>query len=255
MLRFKHSGNAGDVIYALPAIRALCNNAQTQAHVFLQTDQPNILYPGATHPLGAVRLNTAMLRALTPLIEYQSYVSEVTQYQNEDLDYDLDKFRELPLNPTCGSIPRWYLALLNTGCNLAEPWLEARRRKEFTRHIVMARSSRYRNPNLNFSFLRMYPNVIFVGVEEEYHELRASLPNLGYYAVEDFLELADIIKSCRVFIGNQSLPFAIAEGLKAPRILEPCLFAGNVIPTGENAYDAYTQDQLERLVHNLAKGF
>ena len=52
----------------------------------------------------------------------------------------------------------------------------------------------------------------------------------------DFLEMAQLIQQARIFIGNQSLAAAIAEGLKAPRIIdlpiEPC----NAFPIGPKGY-------------------
>ena len=34
--------------------------------------------------------------------------------------------------------------------------------------------------------------------------------------------MAQIIKACKFFIGNSSLGYDIAEGLKVPRLLEAC---------------------------------
>ena len=81
--------------------------------------------------------------------------------------------------------------------------------------------------------------------------MKQSIPHLKWIQVNDFLELAGIIAGCKLFIGNQSFPFSIAEGLKVPRILEVYYKAANVIPEGENAHDFYFQEHLEELVSRL----
>jgi len=53
--------------------------------------------------------------------------------------------------------------------------------------------------------------------------------------------MASKISACDLFIGNQSMPFAIAEGLKVRRILEVAPAVPNVIPEGGEFYEAYFQ--------------
>ncbi len=66
--------------------------------------------------------------------------------------------------------------------------------------------------------------------------------------VSDFLQLAQLIAGSRLFIGNQSLPFAIAEALKVNRLLEVYYKAPNVAVSGRNGYDFCFQQQFEYLV-------
>jgi ADP-heptose:LPS heptosyltransferase len=76
------------------------------------------------------------------------------------------------------------------------------------------------------------------------------LPRLHYAECSDFLQLARVVKSARLFIGNQSFPYALAEALKVPRILEVCPLYPVVTPTGDNAGEAFFQASFERLVRN-----
>jgi len=55
-----------------------------------------------------------------------------------------------------------------------------------------------------------------------------------------------------LFIGNQSMPFAIAEQLKVKRILEQHYLCPNVIPQGGECYVYQTNDQLKNII-NLIK--
>jgi hypothetical protein len=135
--------------------------------------------------------------------------------------------------------------------SLSEPWLIAPKDSTMYSAIVIARSHRYRNPHINYNFLQKYSNVFFVGVEEEFLDMKSSLPNLKYKPVNDFLEMATLINSCKLFIGNQSFPFSIAEGLKVNRLLEVYYKSPNVIVEGKGAHDFLYQPQFEKTVEHL----
>jgi len=243
LLNFKHSGNAGDIIYSLPAIKAVGGG-----NIFLNINRPLDLYHGASHPLKNVMLNREMVELLKPLLLKQGYINEVELYENQHIDCDLDGFRTMEMNLSMGNISRWYVPIIGQDITLHLPWIDCERR-EF-KGIILARSSRYNNPNLQFRFLENYP-VKFIGLKSEYQEMKKRIRNLEYLPVSNFLEMAEVIKGAELFIGNQSMPFAIAEGVKVNRILEPCLFAQNVIPSGGTAIEVYNQEQFESAVKSL----
>jgi hypothetical protein len=62
-----------------------------------------------------------------------------------------------------------------------------------------------------------------------------------------------LLNSCKLFIGNQSSTFAIAEGLKIKRMLEVFNTCPNVIPMGANGYGYINQHGFETLL-NLIYG-
>jgi hypothetical protein len=66
--------------------------------------------------------------------------------------------------------------------------------------------------------------------------------------------MASIISGSKFFIGNQSFPFSIAEGLKAKRVLEVYYRAPNIIVEGANGFDFCYQPQFEKIVANLFNG-
>ena len=113
------------------------------------------------------------------------------------------------------------------------------------------RSLRRQNSLINFNFLNSYKNVLFVGLENEYQDLNKSIKNLKFYDCEDFFELASIIKSSKIFIGNLSFGFALAEALKVPRLLESRPDFPLVYPNGEKAFEFYFQEHFEELFKKL----
>ena len=53
------------------------------------------------------------------------------------------------------------------------------------------------------------PDAIFIGTDDEYE----SFGHGEHVRAADALELAATISGASIFVGNQSLPYAIAEGL------------------------------------------
>lgn len=250
-LHFLHDGNAGDIIYSLPSVREARKITGAPVHLYLRLDQPHGIPSHYTHPLGGVMLNQQMFGMLHPLLTDQPYLEDCHVYAGQRIDIDLNAFRESGIFLDRGNIARWYNYLTGLHPGLSEPWLRATPDARSAGHIVIARSSRYRNPYINYSFLRQYERVLFLGVESEYQDIRKSIPDIEWVRVKDFREMAGIIAGARFFIGNQSLPFSIAEGLKVNRILEISVEAPNVLPEGGNAFDFYFQHHFEWLVNEL----
>jgi hypothetical protein len=63
--------------------------------------------------------------------------------------------------------------------------------------------------------------------------------------------MASIIKGSKLFIGNQSLGFAIAEGLKVARILEVFYGKNNCHPQSENGHvgNSINLEMIERYIN------
>ena len=88
-----------------------------------------------------------------------------------------------------------------------EPYLENIGNHQLKNKIVIIRSKRRRNYLINYNFLKNYNDLLFLGLEDEYEELKKDIPNLEFFDCKDFLEMAEIINSCKLFIGNLSFGF------------------------------------------------
>ena len=77
------------------------------------------------------------------------------------------------------------------------------------------------------------------------------IKNLEFHDCKDFLEMASIVKSSKFAIGNSSIVFPIAEGLKVPRLLEACPHFPAAQPHGANAFDFYFQSHFEKWFRHL----
>lgn len=248
VVSFKHSGHLGDIIYAIPTMFSLA--VEKKINLYLNINQTIEL--NEKHPLGNVSLNKKSISLLKPLLLAQPQFSLVEEYNSHKMiDYDLDLFREFPLGFDKGSISRWYFNVFATTYDLGKPWLSVSPDTSMNNKIVIARSIRYNAPLIDYSILNNYDNLVFVGLPEEYEIMKVSIPKLKYQKTSDFMELASVIAGAKFFIGNQSSPFALAEALKVPRILESYYLCPNVIPEGPNAYEFSFQPQFEHLVKKL----
>jgi len=232
---FFHSGDFGDIIYALPAIRALGGG--------------KLIIGPSTHWKTRLQMTPEHVEIMRPLIALQPYIHgfEFSATVPPEIDVNLNQFRE-------------YLIvehdLIRNGArrlNLAESHLytfklpldEGDRawlivdQPEVMPHlpVIIHRSARWRNYDFPWDKImaRHAHHAVFVGLESEHKNFIAEWGDLPYRPTNDFLELARIIAGCRLYIGNQSLPYAICEGLKHDSILEVWSEGPNCLFNRKNA--------------------
>ena len=240
-INLSHSGHLGDLIYALPIIKELSKTKT--CNLIVKVNQP---YNGQyfKHPSGNIMISERSFNMLLPLLKEQSYLNSVTVYTNQTIDVDLDFFRDLPISNQFHSF-RWYYHLVGKQADMTLPYLDVKPHSTIKDKIVIVRTFRARNVFIDYSFLKHYDNLLFLGTKDEYEDLKQSVPNLEFYDVKDFLELAQIIKSCKFYLSNQTFAYAIAEGLKVPRLLEAYPDYPVMFPTTTNGADFYFQEHFE----------
>jgi hypothetical protein len=247
-IKFKHSGNTGDIIYSLSVIKEICDKQKAKAVLYLFLDKPST-FTDKSHPVGSVMLNQVMFDMLKPLLESQPYILDVFDVKKEEnamVDIDLDKFREEYKNLSAGDIRMWYGNFLNYQIDMSAPVLSVL--QEQNDYIVINRTQRYNNPLIDYSIIdKLNKKVFFVGTETEWKVMNTHF-RCEHYKVSNFLEMAKLIAGSSLFVGNQSMAFAIAEQMKHPRILEQYFNAPNVIPQGGTYSVFHTQQQFESII-------
>jgi hypothetical protein len=220
------SGDVGDIIYSLATIKALGVEL-----VYLNYN-PKYKLRG----VGQTKFNEKTALMIKPLIESQPYIKEVKFYDGEKVDYNLDLFR------MCGDLTYQNLcrSMLKTfgvdPIEMTKQWLFVEPKKSMP--VLINKTERYLNPDVDWNaFIQSYGELMgFVGIESEYqnfiNEYKVDIP---FFPTKDFLELAELISGCSLFIGNQSSPYAIAEGLKKDVIQVVCDECPNCIFPRENA--------------------
>ena len=250
-ISFLHYGHLGDIINSLPVIKELSKNKKCSLYIQKDKKIPDHV-ASKDHPFGDIYLSEKSISKILPLLKEQKFLNKVGIHNNEEIDVDLNFFRELSLNFNIDSV-RWYSHITGVHPNLIDSYLDAPKNERFKDYIVIMRSLRRQNKFIDYSFLNSYEKIIFIGLENEFENLKKTIKNLEYYNSKDFLELASIIKNAKIFIGNLSFGYALAEGLKVSRLLESAPNFPLVYPNGHNAYDFYFQNHFENLVKKLFK--
>ena len=190
---------------------------------------------------------------LYPLLEIQPYLSKVQVLENDLVDIDLDYFRNLPINFNIDSV-RWYSHITGIGPDLNLPYMfKVNKNNKYSNHIIFLRSLRRQNDHITYNFMDQYENLLFIGLYDEYLDLKKQITKLKFYECNDFLEMAEIINSCKLFVGNLSFGYTIAEALKTPRLLESYLDFPLVYPNGPKAHEFYFQTHFEDYVKKILK--
>ena len=197
-----HSGMVGDLIYALPTIRALGGGI---LRIFSR--RPRTL------------MTPALAASIVPLLRAQSYVQDA-QYSPAKGEIDLDiwiQHAETGVNLAD-------MVLRAFGLSTAErnrPWLTVSEPKPVAR-VVLHRTPRYRNPAFPWRrVLEKYGSeAVMVGYPAEHAVFTQEVGPIPFYQTRDHLELAQVIAGGELFVGNQSSPYAIAEGLKKRTVQE-----------------------------------
>ena len=243
-LSFLHYGHLGDVVNSLPVIKELSKTHK--CNFYIQAKKP--LESNARHYKrfgDYVFLTDANVDMLLPLFMNQPYIHKVDKYRNQEIDIDLNLIREMPIDFNIDSV-RWYSQLTGIHTDLSVPYIFAEPHDVIKNKVTIMRNVRRKNYFTNYKFLKKYENLLFIGLNDEYENLKKEVPNLEFYDCKDFLEMAQIIKSSKLFLGNLSFGYTIAEGLKIPRLLESVPEFPLVYPNGKNAYDFYFQEHFEK---------
>tara|TARA_A100001011_G_scaffold383566_1_gene454966 strand:+ start:1377 stop:2282 length:906 start_codon:yes stop_codon:yes gene_type:complete len=241
-ISFLHSGHIGDLINTLPVIKEISKKHTCNLFIQLDVPAPDVYN---SHPAGKFLLNKKIYNMLYPLLRAQNYIDSIDVFKNQKIDINFDLIRELPINLLFDNA-RYGFHIAGVQVDLSKKFLAVEEHSILKNKITILRSLRYQNPFISYSFLEKYENPYYIGTLEEYKNLKRDLKNLEFYECKDFLEMASIIKSSKVLVGNSSLGIDIAEGLKTPRLLEASPYYPTVQIHGENGFDFYFQSHFEK---------
>lgn len=246
-INFMHSGHIGDIIYALPVIQEISKTHICNLYIHVGKHIDKTAYK---HISGNVYINDRLFDKFYPLMRRIDYLRKVDKFNGQKIHINLDLFRSFPFELNFITV-RWFSHLTCVFPDFSRPNLFVEPHSKIQGKVAIIRSFRVRNSFVDYSFLKKYDNLLFLGLQDEYEDLKKQIPNLEHYEVKDFYELAQIIKSSKFYLGNQSFGFALAEVMKVPRLLEAYSDFPVVHPIGDNAYDFYFQEHFETLFDKL----
>jgi hypothetical protein len=231
MTTFLHSGTAGDTVYSLAAVKKMGGGEFQIGIQNLERILPTYGYRAEDiDPAHRGRYTERDYELLAPLIERQSYITQVRTWHNGDNrpDVDLDRYRAVLYRTFEGNIVESYFKTFNLPWTMQDydaPWLEADPIREAT--VIVNSTPRYRDPEAQGTWMQMCcdaeldKNGLFVGTPAEHETFVSTIGcNIKYRPVKDFLELAGLIEGADLFLGNQSMALSIAMGLGKTSVVE-----------------------------------
>lgn len=213
---FLCGGHSGDFIHELYAIKQLCKKHNTKANIYITQN----LREKFNFNIEKIYFD------FFKLIKNQSYVETfdiLNDNSNIEINYNMDIWRQHDYTP-------WSF-LLSKVYNFEIPekydWIEIEQKDEKLKNALLIHRSLERRTNVfdwnkilssnnKFYFLTTTEN------SKEYYEFKNKFNffNIEPYFAFNLWDMAVAINSCKLFIGNQSMPFALASSLDAPRICE-----------------------------------
>ena len=220
MPSYLHSGDAGDILYAVPSIRALGGGA-------LYFD---------SRPWTRSRFGPALLAALKPLLEEQDCIEKVALHDGELIDYDFSTFRNggYKLGDTIIERQRRWLG---AEIDISKPWLTVGAPTPLPGKTVINRAERWLGFHFPWKAIveAKAKELVFIGLPHEHKEFCKEFGEVEYIYTIDLLEAGKLVAGADFFIGNQSAPNAIANGLHKASLLEVCSYAPDCFLPRENA--------------------
>lgn len=208
---FYHSGDLGDILYALPAISLAGGGHLALGPVSRNTRPP-------ARPMSAEQFER-----FAPLLRVQHYLKSVAFTQTHPgSGTDLNVFRgqwcDKGLRTSTGikTLAEMHCHVLGVRDRFKSDstWLTVPDPIQ-TSYFIVHRSPRYRNDAFPWPLIvqRYEGRLLFVGHPQEHADFQQTFKTrTAFWNCVDFLEFARLIAGARGFIGNQSFPNAIALG-------------------------------------------
>ena len=223
---FLHSGDLGDAIYAMPAMRDAGGGC-----LFL------------TNRDGLKTMDQRRFDTIAPLFKSQDYISDVRWWNGEKIDHDFTNFRPTRNHRlTLAEVQSRYIGTDPKGYE--RQWLTLAPINHD--RILIHRSPRYRTDG--FPWLGVLEHfgkrLLYCGLKNEHQMFVNDFGDVDFYEPKDLLEYGRMICGSELFIGNQSAPYSVAEGLKHKVVLEAflpapdCMFVrdGAIQVTGDSFF-------------------
>lgn len=239
-MTFKHSGDLGDIIWSLPAVKALGGGT-----LYLDSDggwdEPCVnnalLFRGGRGQSGRTRttkLSQEMITSITPVLMQQPYITSVIEWSGQAVEANLDTFR-IYVSDDRTLVSSHCEAMVVPEPPVTEPWMFMASAPSkapivssdyvhLERTILLSRSLRYHGNDEFWIGLRpdVQERACFVGLPFEYEVFTRVFPHIKvpYYETPTLLDLFRAVASCERTITNQGLVHCFAEALKKPVVLE-----------------------------------
>lgn len=207
-LTFFCSGDLGDIIAALPTIRAMGGG------VLRIGPAENT---GQREPMSPERFNS-----IAPLIKAQPYIEDVVYGEQQAGDKSFAQFRKIGWLGYPENLAEWQARFMKVKISL-DKWLTVKPAPESAGKIVIARSLRYHNPAFPWRQIatRDFHRALFIGSEHEHHSFEVHVgATIERAHTPTLLQVAELIAGAERGYFNASCPLWVAMGLNTNLVEE-----------------------------------
>jgi hypothetical protein len=217
---FLHGGCRGDIIYSLPAVIALGGG-----HYVLD----------GWHDMH-------------PILDQQPYIRGVSQYTRQHIDYDFRPYaHDWQVKRRHLAQTHWSVLGGVKPLDLSQPWLDVP--PVPTTEIVVQVSPRWPGV-MSLEILHDYRDrAAFIGLPEEYDALNIPMECIP---PSDIMTFAGRIRAAKLFVGNQSFGFSLAEAMKIPRIVTPNHEWRNCKPQSANGHATISHELIDHYLSGIS---
>lgn len=206
MPEFSHSGKFGDLIYGMPAMRALGGGK-----LWLHPDDS----------ISGYQFSEIDLNVIAPLMLAQDYISDVAlTTRGVKPGHDLDLFRK---NWRSGKpITYHHLKAFGLPDSLGiQKWIDVPPSSQIA-PVVINVAFRYMTDQFPWKkVVKAYGDqAVFIGLECEHARFCHEFGEVQHHRTDDMLEAAQVINECDLYIGSQSSCLALAQGLRKRCIID-----------------------------------
>jgi len=251
--KYKHQQKIGDLFYTLPVLKDFCDtNGHPPCEVYVAPKD----WGENTHTMDACKAMLPLLESQYYIKKAGIYKKgmEIDRdlkkvwwlketrmvYRKRKLEERIQKYgphckkvNEKDPWCDCGFTEVMNDPLMNLCHNIVynfgkpltitdDPWLEIPDPKRVA-PVVISRSDRYKNYKFPWKTLwkKYRQKAVFVGLRYEWKLFCKRVDDeVPFYPTNNFLEVGQVIAGSQLFIGNQSAPYAVAEGMKHNTIQE-----------------------------------
>jgi len=218
-MNFYHSGEVGDIIYGLKAVKRVGGHLYIDKDLRLNHDatKDRIAYPNKI-------VDDKQFSFIDSLIKNQSYIKSFQLGSPDNIDYNLNEFRKLIFNYQGVNFADLFIKSCNFEVDLNDsytPWIECK--SKFVKPISVIRVNRRTHKNFPWKAIadNYHSKMVFLGTKRE-HEEFVSFVNydVEHYDSSNLLEICEVINGSSLFIGNCTSLSVCAEALKKNMIYE-----------------------------------
>lgn len=229
IISFLHSGDMGDIIAGLGAVKEFCEKENAKARIILDTtggifcNDPELnKFIYLSNAKKGLKFNDSNYNFLKPLIESQPYVYSVEKYSNQtDIDYNLNLFRKEFAN--IQNLLYAHQKTLGLPIGFKGKWLfYPNQTIEDKIEILVSRSSRYQSSHLFFASNEylLASKGRFIGTDFEYNLFKDCFRFVPVrYDVSNALDCLRAVSNSNTILVNSTLMFWIALGFNHPNII------------------------------------